>query len=212
MVVAFFAASGCVDHGWKRHVDEERGALLVRSEGEIVREVQYIGLSVVSMEDLVEHSGGMHIRAPQGDQPGTTFDERRASTDVQTILDTLRERGKHFAEVDVHQVELESGVKVNFWIREGPTVLVDEIEFIGNDSLDSDELRRHTKTQSNAPCFFRSDHFDRRTVDDDVESVERYYQSKGFPHARAFVDDIAFIADRSRANLKLRIVEGKRLR
>jgi len=180
------------------------------NELEEVMEVEYDGLGAVSAKDLAESPEGVRLRAPKEGTPGSTFEEYRAHLDTQLILRMVREKGKYFAEVDVERVELERGVKVVFRVREGPTVRVDEIKFVGNESIEEDELRRYMKTQTTFFYFIRSGYFDRKALDDDVANLSRYYWGEGFLDVRMFVEDVTFNEDRSRAQVTLRVVEGAR--
>jgi outer membrane protein assembly complex protein YaeT len=205
--------SGLVDWTVEGRAEAVPGGVRVLftiSELEEVKEVVYDGLSAVSARDLQESPEGMRIRAPKDERPGTTFEEYRAHLDKQTILRMVREKGKFFAEVDVEREELERGVRVIFRVREGPTVRVDEIDFVGNESIEADELRRYMRTQTHVLYFIRSGYFDRKAVDEDVSNLARYYWGEGYLDVRVFVEDISFSEDRSRARVTLRVVEGKR--
>lgn len=182
------------------------------SELDEVLAVEYEGLSSVSDRELRESPEGMRIRPREDDRPGTTFEEYRARLDVETILRMVREKGKFFAEVDVDRVPLPEGVKVIFRVREGPTVRVGEIEFIGNENQEGDTLTRYMKTQTTVFYFIRSGYFDRRALDDDLHNLERYYWGEGWLDVRALVEDLVFNDDRSRVTVVIRIIEGERYR
>jgi outer membrane protein insertion porin family len=188
------------------------GAIIVFTieELEEVLEVEYEGLDAVSERDLIESAEGMRIRPAKEDRPGTTYEEYRARLDVETILRLVREKGKFFAEVDVERVELPNGLKVIFHIREGPTVRVDDIEFIGNAHVDGDELRKYMRTQPTVLYFIRSGYFDRKALDDDLSVIEKYYLREGYLDARAMVEELRFEPDRTRVTPVIRVIEGDR--
>ena len=191
---------------------DRSGVKVVFTVGELddVKEVVYDGLSSVSERDLKESPEGMRIRAPRDDKPGTTYEDYRAHLDVETILRMLRDKGKFFAEVDVERVELDDGVKVIFHVREGPTLRVKEIIFLGNDHIEPDTLRNFMKTQPTFFYFIRSGYFDRRALDDDLGNLNRFYWGEGYLDVRTMVDDLQLSADRSRVTVVIRVIEGDR--
>jgi outer membrane protein insertion porin family len=180
------------------------------SELSDVKEVIYEGLSAVSERDLLDSPEGMRIKAPKDERPGTTYEDYRARLDVETILRLEREKGKFFAEVDVEPVELEDGVKVIFHVREGPTVRVEDIVFVGNDHVEGGTLRNYMKTQPTFFYFIRSGYFDRKALDDDLANIARYYWGEGYLDVQSMVEDLRFDSDRSRVTVVIRVIEGDR--
>ncbi|HVY62003.1 MAG TPA: outer membrane protein assembly factor BamA, partial [Planctomycetota bacterium] len=175
-----------------------------------VKQVVYEGLSAVSERDILDSPEGPRIRAPRDERPGTTYEDYRARLDVETILRLERDKGKFFAEVDVEPVELEDGVKAIFHVREGPTVRVEDILFLGNDHIEGDTLRNYMKTQPTFFYFIRSGYFDRKALDDDLSNIQRYYWGEGYLDVQAMVEDLRFNEDRSRVTVVIRVIEGER--
>jgi outer membrane protein insertion porin family len=178
-----------------------------------VMAVVYEGLSTYSERELIESPQGMRIQKPtekEGFTRTTTYQEFRARADEKTIVEMLREKGKFFAECDSEALPVDGGVKVVFHVREGPTVRVQDIVFVGNDHIEGDELRKYMKTQTTVLYFIRSGYFNRDDLAEDMGRIETYYRGEGYLDARAFVDDLRFNADRDRVVVQIRVVEGDR--
>jgi len=91
-------------------------------------------------------------------------------------------------------------------LREGP--LVDRIEFVGNDTFDRGELLKYMNTAESG--FLSVFHFSRRTIDDDLENLERFYATRGFLEADAALEDVALSADSLHIDLLISVYEGPR--
>src|SRR5207237_692367 len=107
-------------------------------------------------------------------------------------------------------VDVEGGVQVIFHVREGPTVRVCHVRFVGNENVDSDTLKCFMRTQTTVLYFIRSGYFDPRTLEDDTYNIQRYYWGEGYLDVRATVESIRFNDERSRASVTFRVVEGPR--
>ena len=91
---------------------------------------------------------------------------------------------------------------------------VDSIKFVGNKSIDDDDLEQKLATAS-SPRFlgifsglvYDYDVFDRFVLDRDLQRVERYYRARGFYQARARAGRVFFIA-RNKVKVEIRIDEG----
>lgn len=178
-----------------------------------VQEVVYEGLSTFNERELRESPQGMRILPPiekDGFLRTTTYQEYRARADEKTIVEMLREKGRFFAECESEALPVEGGVKVIFHVREGPTVRVKEIIFVGNDHIEGDELRKFMKTQTTVLYFIRSGYFSREDLDEDMGRLQTYYRGEGYLDARAFVDDLRFNPERDRVVVQIRVVEGDR--
>ncbi|GIW70987.1 MAG: outer membrane protein assembly factor BamA [Planctomycetota bacterium] len=177
------------------------------TERDRIVELLYPGLSSYSVRELREAS-------PQGLrlQVGQTWEEYRARLDEQLIVERLREKGKFFAQVETRAIPVAPGeVRVVVEVREGPTVRVEEIQFLGNVHVPSAELRDQMLTRTSQLWgILRSGYFDRRLLDVDLDRLGAYYRGKGFLDARAMVDELIFSRDRSRVTVVIRIVEGER--
>ncbi|MFC1706986.1 outer membrane protein assembly factor BamA [Planctomycetota bacterium] len=174
----------------------------------IVREIEYAGLSTFTETELQKTPpGGLRLKR------GEPYREHRARQDERLILQLLRGKGLFFAEIDREVTPLGAGgVRVVFKVREGPTVRVSEIRFVGNDHVEADQLLKYMKTQTTVLSFIRSGYFHRSDLDVDIGRIMTYYRGEGFLDVRAFVEDIRFSADRSRVKLTIRVAEGPRYR
>ena len=108
-----------------------------------------------------------------------TFRLRLAEGAVQNVY---RSKSYPFARVKVLPGPLAERGDVIFEVVEGPKVTVRNVEFRGNATLPSFELRRHVKT--GPPFLFWGGRYDPDQVEQDVASLRQYYHSRGYFDAR----------------------------
>jgi len=175
-------------------------------ERERVTAVRYEGMDTLKPKDAKQGADELQVK------PGALYDPYKVLLDRQLILRVLRGRGLYFAEVDEERNPTEGGVEVVFVVREGPTVRVRDIEFIGNAHLSESDLERIMKTKETLLLFVRSGYLDREALDDDLETLETFYRSHGYLDARVMLDDLIFTLDRERVTVRIRVIEGERYR
>lgn len=143
------------------------------------------------------------------------FDElgqRRSDVDDAAFEMELayRKAGYAFAAVDYRIDEDDEKLVVTFTIREGPQVIVKQIDLIGNKAFDSQTLL----------AFFEGDQagffgqgklvFVKSTIQSAVSQIRDLYLSQGYLDAVVQDPLVSYSDDRSRANITLRIEEGIR--
>ncbi len=169
--------------------DTEKGIILnvfVR-ERPTIREINYKGLSSVSVSDVLDRFKKEKVGlSVEGQYDPTKI--KRAET---VLRDILAEHGHQFATIktDVKTIP-PAYVQVNFNIKEGPTVKVGQIHFVGNQHMSSRDLRRAMKNLKpiGIPYSLIFENlfpktFDASKLDEDTERVRRAYQDKGYYNA-----------------------------
>jgi outer membrane protein insertion porin family len=169
--------------------DTEKGIILnvfVR-ERPTIREINYKGNSSVSTSDILDRFKKEKVGlSVEGQYDPTKI--KRAETVLKALL---AEHGHQFATIktDVKTIPPAS-VQVNFTIKEGPTVKVGDIKFVGNQHIGARNLRRAMKNLRPVGIpysiifenlFART--FDASKLDEDTERVRFAYRDKGYANA-----------------------------
>lgn len=102
----------------------------------------------------------------------------------QKIKEAYEKKGYVEAEVDPKLVENDSAntVSIDFTIKEGVQVIISEIDFEGNEKIDTGELRKQLK--SSTQSFFHNGFYSTSNVATDIQNLQTLYNSKGYIEAR----------------------------
>ncbi|MDR0305548.1 MAG: BamA/TamA family outer membrane protein [Chitinispirillales bacterium] len=84
---------------------------------------------------------------------------------------------------------------------------VEKIQFTGNKAISELDLLRSIKTRPPRTIFPKR--FDLFVLDEDLERIETLYRSRGFPFARATIEDIERISAGRRVIITVNIYEGE---
>jgi outer membrane protein insertion porin family len=152
-----------------------------------IREINYKGLSSISVSDVLDRFKKEHV----GLSVESQYDPTRIKRAETVIKEMLAEHGHQFATVreDVKTIPPAS-VQINFSVKEGPTVKVGKIRFTGNQHLNSRYLRRSMKNLKPIgipyslifeDLFART--FDSSKLEEDTERVRQAYRDKGYYNA-----------------------------
>ncbi|WP_435017139.1 BamA/OMP85 family outer membrane protein [Tundrisphaera sp. TA3] len=142
------------------------------AEMPILKEVEFIGRSKVSLKD---------IQATTGLKKGERADAIRARLAVNQIKTLYEEKGFEKAEVKLVEGGNPDDTRVVIEIFEGPKFKVSSIDFIGNQFVSDDVLK--TKIESRRGIFglnFLGGKRHKDGVDEDRRKLIEYYQGNGF--------------------------------
>ena len=139
----------------------------------IVRDVQVSGNRTVSDQEL---AAAIDFGA------GEPVDPLRLDRAIRRIEELYRERGFYLVNVVIDQDELERGI-VLFRITERERVRINGIRVEGNQVFTDAEIRRQVETH--VAGLLRRGRLDRQQLDEDVQSILRFYTDRGYLDARA---------------------------
>lgn len=169
----------------------------------IVRQVRFVGNDELDDQDLYE---ALHLSeagiAAQGILGGQQASYQRR------LLEVYEEKGFRYAEVQAELREVGSEVLLEFHIREGPEVRVDDIIFEGLSFFTPGDLTDLMETSESFWFFTRT--FRERTLYTDLVRIEGFLHDEGFLDARVALEAIRPSEDFSEVDLVLRIDQGKR--
>ena len=169
--------------------DSEKGVILniVLKERPNIREVNYKGLNSVSLSDVLDRFKKEKVSVSQESQ----YDPTKVKRAETVLKELLAEHGHQFATIktDVKNIPPAS-VQINFNIKEGPTVKVGEIKFVGNRDISSLILRRAMKNLKPVGIPYSlvlenlfAKTFDSSKLEEDAERVRQVYRDKGYYNA-----------------------------
>ena len=197
--------------------DSEKGIILdvFVKEKPTIREINYKGLNAVSQSDVLDRFKKEKV----GLSVESQYDPAKILRATTVLKEILAEHGHQFAivKLDIKDIPPAS-VQVNFNIKEGPTVKVGNIKFVGNEHLSSLVLRRAMKNLKPIgipySIFFEDlfpQTFDSSKLEEDTERVRQAYRDKGYANA-AMEEPKTQIRDQGGLNwLTFRPNKGKRI-
>jgi outer membrane protein insertion porin family len=197
--------------------DTEKGVILdifVR-EKPTIREINYKGLNVVSVSDVLDRFKKEKV----GLSVESQYDPTRIKRAETVLRDILSEHGHQFATIKTEVKTIPpASVQVDFNVKEGPTVKVGEIKFTGNQHVPSYELRRAMRNLKPIgipyslvfeDLFPRT--YDASKLEEDSERVRQVYRDKGY-YTTAIAEPKTQIRDQGGLNwLTFRPRKGKRI-
>lgn len=141
-------------------------------------------------EVLIEGSSAIpmnKIRKELSTKPGDAYSEERIADDRQKIVKLYEDKNYTKVKVDPSVSELPSKrMKVVFRIQEGPKLVVRNISFVGNLSVQPKDLTKvmKTKTANLFSFLTKNGRLVPADMDEDEEAIRTLYQNRGFADAK----------------------------
>jgi outer membrane protein insertion porin family len=148
-------------------------------------------------------------------RPRTVFTRAKVQNDVQRIVKLYRRSGRYGATVEPKAIQLpQSRVDLVFEISEGPSTVVESINFIGNREFSDSTLRGEITTSESA--FWRilstTDTYDPDRLTFDRELLRRFYLSEGYADFRVLSAIAELTPNREGFVITITLEEGERYR
>ena len=169
--------------------DSEKGVILniYLKEKPNIREINYKGLNTVSQSDVLDRFKKEKVPLSVESQ----FDATKIKRAETVLKELLAEHGHQFATIKTEIKNIPpASVQVNFNIKEGPTVKVGNIKFVGNQHLSSLVLRRAMRNLRPVGIPYSvvlenlfAKTFDSSKLEEDAERVRQAYRDKGYYNA-----------------------------
>ena len=169
-------------------------------EQQIVDSINFSGNYVVNDQEL---------RKAVPLQTGAPRDDFLLEQSIHRIKELYKGKGNYLVEVKVDESKLDQGLLL-FQIIEGPRVRIREIEFVGNEAFQAEQLEAQLKTKPWV-FLFRKGELDEDLLIEDVATVDRFYKDRGFVDVR--VDKrIELSNDQREAKIVFVVSEGRQYR
>ncbi len=145
-------------------------------------------------------------------RPDEIFSDRRHWESERALKNLYHEKGYYLVGIQTHldkssskdkdDVEVNT-VQVTFEINEGPRVRIEEINFIGNELVSANTLRKKLKTRTGKP-------FDQILFEEEDLSLNlrNYYQDRGFSQVKVLGYEKRFTEDKTGMILDITVDEG----
>ncbi len=166
-------------------------------ERPFVVEVDFVGNEKFDADELLK---AIPISAGS---PISEFFINQSKDDIER---KYREAGYYHVSVEVDRDVLENERRVLFRISEGPRIKVRRIQFEGNDSFSSRELKGKIETATYI-WLFRTGAFSDETAERDVATLKQFYVDRGYLNAQVGYR-IAFPENESKLTVIFQIEEG----
>ena len=100
---------------------------------------------------------------------------------------------------------------VVFVVQENAKVVVEEIQFTGNKTLNADDIKAYMPTKENHPLgiFTEWGTYKEEAFDMDIMAIEAVYQDKGFMNVKVGNPRVLLSPDKTRLSLHIPIQEGE---
>ena len=143
-------------------------------------------------------------------RPDEIYSDRRRWESERALKMLYHEKGYYLVGIQTHLDNNDENdapeartVQVTFEINEGPRVRIEEINFIGNDLISENTLRKKLKTRTGKP-------FDQILFEEEDLSLNlrNYYQDRGFAQVKVIGYDKRFTEDKTGMMLDITVDEG----
>ena len=143
---------------------------------------------------------------------GRVFDRKVLDQVVQELKKQYFVVGKYGAEVKEIITPLERNrVSIRLEIAEGETAKIKQINIVGNERFDEDELRDEFDLSTPAlfTFFTRKDRYSRQQLQADLESLRSFYQDRGYLDFRIESTQVSISPDKNDIFVTINISEGE---
>ena len=139
-------------------------------------------------------------------RPDEIYSDRRRWESERALKKLYHDKGYYLVGIQTHLDNSEDEtptVQVTFEINEGPRVRIKEINFIDNDLIPANTLRKKLKTRTGKP-------FDQMLFEEEdlALNLTNYYQDRGFAQVKVVGYEKRFTADKTGLMLDVTVDEG----
>jgi outer membrane protein insertion porin family len=144
---------------------------------------------------------------------GSILNIYQIQNNIERIEDLYREKNYHNVQVDYKLIEQSNNqADIEFEIDEKDKVLIKNIIFVGNQAFSSKELKKQMETSEKGFFSFitESGELKREDLNQDISSLEAFYQNNGYIRARVGEPEVEF--KKEWIDITIKIDEGPRFR
>lgn len=197
-------ATGAFDEASARVEPAGTGVALtfVLHERPAVEKVRVEGNKEISEED---------VRKKILVRPATILDVERVEQSADAIREHYVEQGFFLADVNWRtEAKPDNLVDVVFVIREQAKVKVQRVEFLGNEQLAADEIKKIMQTQEGSLLSFLTGKgtFQKEQFDEDLQRIQFFYNTKGYAEIRVDPPVVMLSRDRRFITISITVHEG----
>jgi outer membrane protein insertion porin family len=142
---------------------------------------------------------------------GKTFNQSTLDEVERFLTDQYYSRGKYGVIVDTRVEELpDNRVRIAIDIVEGKRSKIRQVNIVGNEAFDDDELLKQLKLQTpNWLSWYRQDdRYSREELSGDLEKLRSYYLDRGYANFEVDSTQVAIAPDREDMFITMNVNEG----
>jgi outer membrane protein insertion porin family len=143
---------------------------------------------------------------------GKTFDQSTLDEVKRFLTDQYYSRGKYGVRVDTRVDELpDNRVKIAIDIVEGKRSRIRQINIVGNEAFDDEELLEPLKLRTpNWLSWYRQDdRYSREELSGDIEKLRSFYLDRGYANFEVDSTQVAIAPDREDIFITMNVTEGE---
>jgi outer membrane protein insertion porin family len=212
-------------------VDEQRSGEAIRAlfqtgffrDVSLAREGDVLVVTVSERPAIgsIEFSGNKNIDAEKlkeslkqvGFAEGRVFDQSVLDRVQQDLRELYYSQGRYAAKVETTVTPLERNrVAVNFDITEGEVASIKQINIVGDESFDEDDLLDlfQLTTPGWTTFITKNDQYSKQKLAGDLESLRSFYLDRGFVNFNIESTQVSLSPDRQDVYITVNISEGER--
>ena len=188
------------------NINFKQGVLEIKiEEFPIISELFFVGNDILSEDELI---------AIVNIKPRDVFNKQIINEAIENIRTGYQKIGRYLAEVNIKKTNLSEGrVDLIFEIKEGPSLSVKNINFVGNKIFSDNELKSVITTKEDAWYkFFGSNKFVPGRIEYDKEKLYFFYKERGYINFDIKLARGDLLPDFSGFNINFVIEEGSRFK
>ena len=171
----------------------------------VVENPKISGINIIGNENLSTGKLKNEITL----RPDEIYSDRRRWESERALIKLYHDKGYYLIGVQTHLDNSDNSedethtVQITFEVNEGPRVRIEEINFIGNELLRANTLRKKLKTRTGKP-------FDQVLFEEEDLSLNlrNYYQDRGFAQVKVIGYEKRFTEDKTGLILDITVDEG----
>lgn len=178
----------------------------------VVEERPAIGSITVSGNKDIKTEDLMTGLRQVGFAEGRVFDQSLLDKVEQELRRQYFSLGKYAVKIDTEVNKLDNNrVGININISEGKTARIKEINIVGNNAFDTDDLLDEFKLTT--PTLFsfitKSDQYSRQKLAADLETLRSYYLDRGYVNFNVDSTQVSITPDKQDIYITINITEGE---
>ncbi len=175
---------------------------VIVTEKPILKDVLFVGNKNLSKKDITKKIDFDTIPAAE---------EQELKKFIRIIKNAYIEKGYLFAEITLSTKNEDGQIIATFTVKEGPIAHVKRVRFTGNTHFNEKKLRSLLFTREDWPLgpLDRAGTYHPLALENDKLTLENFYQSNGYPHARVTEAHVDFANNNKEINVTFDIHEGE---